>query len=49
MTTKHHSLEGEKLRSYIVRRSSHPLLPKMIPSEVESHIVALENARDTSR
>lgn len=44
MTTKHHSPEGEELRSYTVRQPSHPLLPKMIPSEVEPHIEALENA-----
>jgi len=35
---------GNELHPYTIRQPSHPLLPKMIPSEVEPHITALENA-----
>lgn len=40
---KHFDPDGNELKQYAVRRPSHPLLPKMIPSEVEPHIFALEN------
>jgi hypothetical protein len=41
---KHFSPDGEELRPYSIRQPSHPLLPDMIPSEVEPHITALEAA-----
>lgn len=44
MTNKHYSPDGDELRQYAVRKPSHPSLPNMIPSEVEPHIKALEQA-----
>ena len=41
---KHYSPEGAELHPYSIRQPSHPLLPRMVPSEVEPHITALENA-----
>ncbi len=42
--SKHYSPDGAELRPYTIRRPSHPLLPSMVPSEVEPHIAALEKA-----
>ena len=41
---KHYSHDGEELQPYSVRPPSHPLLPDLIPSEVEPHIEAMEKA-----
>lgn len=42
--TKHYSPNGDELHPYTIRQPSHPLLPNMVPSEVEPHITALEQA-----
>ena len=42
--TQHVSPDGLSLRPYTVRQPSHPLLPKLLPSEVEPHIDALTGA-----
>ena len=42
--TKHYDPNGNELRPYSVRQPSHPLLPNFVPSEVEPHIAALEDA-----
>jgi hypothetical protein len=41
---QHISPDGLSLYPYTVRQSSHPLLPELLPSEVELHIDALTNA-----
>ena len=40
--TTHYDPDDDELRSCSVRQPSHPLLPKMLPSEAEPHIDALE-------
>lgn len=44
MTKKHYTPDGFETEPYGVRQPSHPLLPKFVPSEVEPHIAALEEA-----
>lgn len=41
---KHYSPDGDEMRPYTVRQPSHPLLPNLVPSEVEPHIAALKKA-----
>lgn len=40
----HTDPDGHELHPYQVRPASHPLLPGLLPSEVEPHITALEAA-----
>jgi hypothetical protein len=42
--TQHYTPDGLPVHPYSVRQPSHPLLPDLVPSEIEPHITALEVA-----